>query len=239
MTLVRKRFRPDQADADPRHFAYWRRELLAYTSNLLPQGPGLAAPVCHAVTDDAVFLDDVQGPPESPSVAAQRLGAWQAEPAPDELPWWVAGHQLAQRVAAKDLDWTDVDVEERLRSCWERREELLARLESVPFVLSHGDFHLGHLIATGPEVTTVIDWATLGMSPVGADLAHLALSTQQDLLTDYLRGLDASMGEVAPGYAVTLGLTAASRFHWMRTRGVEVPDGFVEFVLGQLTIIGV
>ena len=129
-------------------------------------------------------------------------------------------------------------MDERLRGYWERRDELLARLISVPFVLSHGDFHVGHLVATDPEVTTVIDWANLGMSPLGADLAHLALSTQQDLLADYLRGLDGASGDVVPGYAVTLGLTAASRFHWMRTRGVEVPDGYVEFVLGQLGLLG-
>lgn len=102
ITLVRKRFRPVEGASDPRHFAFWRRELLAYPSNLLPQGPGLAAPVCYAVSEDAVFLEDVQGPLESPSLAAQRLGAWQATPAarPEELPWWVAGHQLAQRIAA-------------------------------------------------------------------------------------------------------------------------------------------
>ena len=146
----------------------------------------------------------------------------------------MAGHQLAQRVAAKDLDWTGIDVDERLRGYWERRDELLARLDSVPFVLSHGDFHLGHLVATDPDVTTVIDWANLGMSPLGADLAHLALSTRQDLLSNYLRGLGGAMEDVVPGYAVTLGLTAASRFHWMRTRSVDVPEGYVDFVLGQL-----
>src|SRR5687768_450375 len=129
MTLVRKRFRPGEDSSDPRHFGYWRRELEAYASNLLPQGPGLAAPVCHAVTEDAVFLADVQGPLESPSLAAQRLGAWQAAPPPSELPWWVAGHQLARRVAAKHLDWTGVELDQRLRSYWERRDELLARLE--------------------------------------------------------------------------------------------------------------
>jgi len=43
MTLVRKRFQPVEGASD------------------LPKGPGLAAPVCHAVTGDAVFLEDVQG----------------------------------------------------------------------------------------------------------------------------------------------------------------------------------
>lgn len=54
-------------------------------------------------------------------------------------------------------------------------------------------------------------------------------------MADYLHGLGGTEAEVAPGYAVTLGLTAASRYHWMRTRGVEVPEGFVDFVLGQLS----
>jgi len=235
IVVIRKRFRPVEGAQHPRHWAYWRREPLAYRSNLLPQGPGLAAPRCYAVTEDAIYLEDVQGPPESPTLAAQRLGAWHAAPLPGSIPAWVAGHQLAQRVATKDLDWAGIDVDERLRAYWDRRDELLARLEQMPFVLSHGDFHIGHLKATASGVTTVIDWATLGMSPLGADLAHLALSTQRDLIDDYLQGLDGAIEDVAPGYAVTLGLTAASRFHWMRTRGVEVPPGYVDFVLGQLS----
>jgi len=82
--LVRKAFRPLLVGrhapfaGDPRHGAYWRREPLAYASDLLPTGPGLAAPRCYGVVDDVVHLVDVSGRAEAPEVAARRAGAWQA-----------------------------------------------------------------------------------------------------------------------------------------------------------------
>jgi len=45
-------------------------------------GPGLAAPRCYGVVDDVVYLQEVAGAPESPHVAAHRLGAWQASTPP-------------------------------------------------------------------------------------------------------------------------------------------------------------
>jgi hypothetical protein len=235
--MVRKEFRPlatgrhAAGAADPRHWAYWRRESLAYASGVLPTGPGLAAPRCYGVVDDVVYLQVVEGAPESPRVAARRLGAWQAgTPVPD-LPW-LAGHQLAQRLAVSDLDWAAVDADARLASIWSRRHDLIAGLRSVPEVLSHGDFHIDHLVAAD-DATVVLDWATLGISPVGADLAHLALSTLDDLVADYLVGLADRFDpeEVRVGYCTTVALTGASRIHWMLSRGVPVPHGYVDFVI--------
>jgi hypothetical protein len=230
--MIRKTFRPLSSgrhateSGDQRHWAYWRRELLAYGSGLLPYGPHLAAPACFAVTDNAVYLADVTGPAESPPIAAQRLGRWQAETPIPEVDW-LGGDQLAQRIAVSSLDWSAVDAPEAYRKVWDRREALLASLEAVPRVLSHGDFHIGHLIAAG-DVTTVLDWGTLGAGPVGADLAHLALSTGADLLDPYLDGLggrfDAAL--VSRGYRVTMALTAASRVHWMLSRGLPIPASY-------------
>jgi hypothetical protein len=238
-TVIRKECRPlatgrhAAGAADPRHWAYWRREPLAYASGVLPAGPGLAAPRCYGVVDDVVYLQDVGVAPESPRVAARRLGAWQARPPAPDLPW-LAGHQLAQRLAVSDLDWTAVDADSRLVSIWSHRHDLLAALRSVPKVLSHGDFHIGHLVAAD-EATVVLDWATLGIGPVGADLAHLALSTLDDLVADYLAGLEGRFDPAAVrvGYRTTVALTGASRTHWMLSRGVPVPDGYVDFVIDQ------
>ena len=108
------------------------------------------------------------------------------------------------------------------------------RYATCPEVLSHGDFHIGHLVAAD-DATVVLDWATLGISPVGADLAHLALSTLDDLVADYLVGLaDRFDPEVVRvGYRTTVALTGASRIHWMLSRGAPVPRGYAEFVIDQ------
>jgi aminoglycoside phosphotransferase (APT) family kinase protein len=147
---------------------------------------------------------------------------------------WLAGHQLAQRIAVSSLDWSVVAAPDTdgLRELWDRREELLAALDPVPVVVCHGDFHVGNLIA-GDGVTTVLDWGTLGVGPVGADLAHLALSTLEDPLDAYLAGLGSRFepGLVRLGYQVTLALTAASRVHWMLTQGMPVPPGYVDFAI--------
>ncbi len=238
-TMIRKEFRPLATGrhaagvADPRHWAYWRREPLAYASGVLPTGPGLTAPQCFGVVDDVVYLQAIDGMRESPATAAHRLGHWQATTSVPDLPW-LAGHQLAQRLAVSDLDWSTVDADPRLAAVWSRRHDLLSELRSVPHVLSHGDFHIDHLIAAD-DATVVLDWATFGVSPVGADLAHLALSTMDDLVDDYLTG---AAGAFAPslvriGYRVTLALTAASRAHWMSSRGMTVPPDLVDFVLDQ------
>jgi hypothetical protein len=234
VTMIRKTFRPvtggrhAAAARDPAHWAYWRRELLAYRSGLLPQGPHLAAPRCFGAGDDAVYLAEVSGPPESPVVAARRLGAWQAEtPIPGVS--WLGGHQLAQRIAVSQLDFSAVDIPARLRQIWDRREELLTAVQTVPAVVCHGDFHVRNLIA-GDAVTTVLDWGTFSAGPVGADLAHLALSCGEDLLDAYLDGLDGRFDPslVTLGYRITMALTAASRVHWMLSRGDRVPEHYLE-----------
>ncbi len=240
-SVIRKMFRPvpsgrhvDSA-GDPRHWAYWRREPLAYASGVLinPLGTGLIAPYCYEVIDDVVYLADVAGPPERADVAAYRLGTWHASaPIPDAA--WLAGDQLAQRLAVADLDWSTVDAPADVLAIWHRRNDLLKALDAVPTVLCHGDFHPGNLIDTGSEATTVLDWGTLGTGPAGFDLAHLALSTLSDPFPFYVDGLQGKVGaeEAHLGYSVALALVGTSRLHWMHENGVPVPAGYIDFVLG-------
>ena len=235
-TLVRKVFRPLQAGRhkhgaeDPRHWTYWQREPLAYASDVLPSAPGLRTPRCHGVFDSTVYLEDVDDQAAVTSRAARQLGAWQSTGMVPDVPW-LSGHQLAQRIEATDLDWSAVHADSRAATLWDARHGLLAALAEVPAVLSHGDFHQGNLRAGGPD-TVVLDWGTLGLAPVGADLAHLALSTQQDLQDDYLAGLRGSYPEdlVILAYRATLVLVGASRVHWMLSTGHDVPDGYVDFL---------
>jgi hypothetical protein len=87
---------------EPRHWNYWKRELLAYTSGYLPNEPGaLRAPRCFAAHDlegdrAVLWLEELTGrsaetwPSTRCAVAARQLGRWQAgltgANLPDE-PW--------------------------------------------------------------------------------------------------------------------------------------------------------
>jgi hypothetical protein len=234
--LVRKVFSPLRAGRhkhgaeDPRHWAYWKREPLAYASDVLPSGPGLRAPRCHGVFDSTIYLEDVNSPIADARRAANQLGSWQSTGIVPDVPW-LGGHQLAQRIQASDLDWSAVHADRRAATLWDARHGLLAALSDVPGVVSHGDFHQGNLRADGLD-TVVLDWGTLGLAPVGADLAHLALSTQQDLQDEYLTGMRGTFPEdlVLLAYRATLVLVGASRIHWMLSAGHEVPDGYVDFL---------
>lgn len=234
-TVIRKEFARN--DVQQGHWSWWRRELLAYESGLLPMGPGLKAPRLLGVDGDAVFLQPVAGPAERPELAAERLASWQAATEIPDVPW-LSGHQLAQRVAAKQLDWSLVDADPELPRIWARRDDLLDVLGAVPNVLSHGDFHPGHLFAAGAD-TVVLDWGTFGVAPVGADLAHLALGTLRDQLPFYLKGSVGrfAIGDVITGYRVTLALTGVSRVHWMLVHGVPLPRDYVRFVKVQAAAI--
>ncbi|MBB6035847.1 phosphotransferase [Phytomonospora endophytica] len=245
-SLIRKNLRPLTsgrhaiASREPDHWAYWRREALAYESGVLPTGPGLRAPRCFGVVDDAVYLEDVDGEPEKPVVAAARLGRWQATAKIPQVPW-LSGHQLAQRVAVSELDWSAVDADPRMPAVWNRRGELLDALARLPKVLSHGDFHSANLLAADGD-TVAVDWCTLGLAPPGADLAHLQLASREHLAADpahtdklteaYLDGL---CGRFTPTHVettlrVTIALTGASRVHWMLASGHPLPTGYVDFV---------
>lgn len=238
--VIRKAFRPLLSGrhasnaSDPAHWAYWRRELLAYASTVLPIGPGLSAPRCYGVVDDVVYLADVAGRAESAEIAAGRLGAWQGTASVPDVDW-LSRHQLAQRIASSNLDWDQVSADPRLVAVWHQRNDLLHELAHVPQVLVHGDFHEGNLFAAGNLTTVALDWATLGTGPVGADLAGLALSTCSDLLHPYVDGLNGRFDRagVELGYRATLALTGASRVHWMLSQGRRPPDEYVEFVASQ------
>ncbi|TMR11447.1 hypothetical protein ETD86_35865 [Nonomuraea turkmeniaca] len=114
------------------------------------------------------------------------LGRWQADTTTPDLPW-LSGHQLAQRIAASDLNWTDLEVHPRIPALWEQRGELLKRLSQLPHVLVHGDFSQGNLRASEDGLTTlVLDWATPGDRPgrrrPGFTGAHHSRATSPPLL---------------------------------------------------------
>ncbi|MEQ7007989.1 phosphotransferase [Actinopolymorpha sp. B17G11] len=236
LRVIRKTFRPLSSGRhrhgarEPSHWTYWKRELLAYGSGVLPAGPGLRAPRCYGVSGSTIYLEDVGDRPADVRTSARQLGAWQALAEPPNVAW-LSGHQLSQRIEASDLDWSNVRSDNRVKCLWDARHDLLAELAEVAPVLSHGDFHQANLRAYGSDTAT-LDWGTLGLAPVGADLAHLALSTQRDLLAEYLSGLNGTFSAhvVVRAYRITLALVGSSRVHWMLNEGIDVPDGYVDFL---------
>lgn len=258
-SLVRKTVRPvttgrhAAAAVRPDHWAHWRREPLAYASGLLPDGPHLFSPRCFGTGEDVVHLEDVTGPAPSPVEAAAALARWQTPThvAPPVRPW-LADHPLAQRLAVTDLDLAaapdgsapDARAGAVLRAAWTRRRALLARLDDVPRVLTHGDLGLGNLVRADRGIVA-IDWATTGTAPVGADLALLVLSLDRPAdaaaaVAAYLAATDPRLApeRVLLGYRVTALLTGISRMHWMLARGEAPPSGSAELLAGLADALG-
>jgi aminoglycoside phosphotransferase (APT) family kinase protein len=165
---------------------------------------------------------------------------------------WLAAHQLARRIADTDaaggLDWAAVPLDPvlrvRLADAWAARHDLLAPLAAVPETVCHGDFHAWNLLAGPTGDLVVLDWGGLGVAPLGADLAHLALSepgSATDRLREpYLAGLAAAGARVDPravllGYCVTAGLTGVARTHWSLSREPDAAlDDYAEWSLARI-----
>lgn len=207
--MVKTLREPAEEDGDalsPTHWTYWRREVLAYGSGLLPDGRhGLHSVDCLGVFADgdrdgdlAMALDEAptegrqQWDLDDFGRAAEHLGRWQAEWMGRVPPLdWLAHDQLRQRLARTDAagglaepDWALPSLAARvapaqraqLRLGWGQRWSLLDRLGSCPATLTHGDFSRANLFAGRQGGVTVVDWAALGRGVPGSDLAHLALS---------------------------------------------------------------
>jgi hypothetical protein len=101
-----------------------------------------------------------------------------------------AAHPLLRRACPSPV----VDGFARL---WAVRDMLLATLERVPIVVSHGDAQRRTLFADGDRHTVAIDWANGSLRPVGADpatLDHQALA-YFDVDMDAAAGFDREVCE--------------------------------------------
>jgi len=188
------------------------------------------------VADDTLFVEYVGEIPPVVEEAALELGRWHHRDRSRQRVWHVQD-QLAQRLAVSELDWSVVDSAPGLAAIWNQRQPLMARLDALPRCITHGDFSIGNLrVDDGGPVdggVVVIDWATLGFSPVGFDLAHLALAgLNAELLPIYLEGLQSRYEpeHVGLGYRTAVSLIGASRAHWMAIRAMPLPAGYVDFI---------
>lgn len=160
--------------ADPHHWAYWRREPLAYRDGLPSaayadtgiDGPRLLACEEHPDGSFDLWLEDVRGLPGSAwpvhrlADFAHALGAAQA-PWTDRLPdrAWLSHGWLRQYVGSRPLAepvpwdhptavavWPET-LRAGLRRMWEQRDRLLSAAESGPRTLCHLDVWPLNLIA--------------------------------------------------------------------------------------------
>jgi aminoglycoside phosphotransferase (APT) family kinase protein len=234
--VVVKRFRaPDVHDpaelSDPRHFAWWRREIEVARTGIVTATPGLRSPLDAEVSEDldgATLVQDWIEDAASPGLfAAHAMGRF-AGAELDDVPW-LARNQLRDRLerVRRRGGWqtlartTVADVADHL---WRARERYLDDLDAVPQVPQHGDPVPANLPGREDDEVVAIDWGMLGHGPVGADLGYYLLSAREDfapLLDAYLMGLPdglATPDEVALAARVTAVFTVLTRADWALAR---------------------
>jgi Phosphotransferase enzyme family len=217
--------------SNPRHPAYWRREVELALGQVIRDTPGLCGAPVLAVDEDAdgatITTQAIEEMAHSGLFIAAALGRFAGWP-PPVVPWLALG-QLSARLASVERagGWptlartTVADVADRL---WSRRAVLLKRLDELPQVAQHGDPVPKNLPGRDGERIVAIDWGSLGLAAVGVDLGYFALSAREDfepLVAAYHSGLPAGCAtreEVAVGARVSAVYTVLSRAEWALAR---------------------
>jgi hypothetical protein len=218
------------------HFAYWRRAADVDTERLVESTPGLRAlPGARVEEDDegvtlwhpVVVPGDLPGP-----FVAQALGRFTGADLGGHP--WLARGQLADRLARTEFrgGWrtlartTVSDLADRL---WSRRGHFMAAIDALPQVPQHGDPVPDNLRGRAGDDVLAVDWSTLGIGPVGADLGYWSLSAREDfdvLFDAYVAGLPpgtAGVEQARLGAQVTAVYTVLSRAEWALARVAETP----------------
>ena len=185
---------------DPEHPAYWRREVEVARSGLVDATDGLVgAPFVRCEDDrDGVTLVHLHVEAETlPGLfLARSLGRFARTAVPAVT--WLARHQFAHRVRAVERGggWgmlARTPVADMADALWRRRNVIVGRLGAMPRVLQHGDPVPGNLRGRYGDDVVAVDWSTVGVGPVGADLGYLSLSVHEELeplLGAYAEALD-------------------------------------------------
>jgi hypothetical protein len=186
-----------RSGADPSHWYYWQREVLAYDSGLLASLPGgLHAPRCYAATaradgSVALWLEDLgrasgaAWPLDRYGVAASHLGETQgsylvSRPLPTDA--WLSRGWLRSYLAQRERDFAL--LEEPVAAAFpsatiaaaialrDDRVQLLDVLDQMPRTLCHMDLHPANLFE-GEDATVAIDWSFVGLGAIGEDAGNL------------------------------------------------------------------
>jgi hypothetical protein len=195
------------ATADPSDRLYWRREADAYESGLFARAEGAIAPLCGGVVprDDGsvwLWLEDVveartQWTLDDYARLARGLGifdgAFKRAPIGDRpwltrrfLPGWVEMLEPRTRKAiTSPATWElpvvklgfPVPLTERIVEVCDRMPRLLAAFDSLPVSLAHNDSWRTNSLLPSDGRVVLIDWAWVGLSPLGVDLGMLTCAT--------------------------------------------------------------
>ncbi|QZY27604.1 phosphotransferase [Nocardioides coralli] len=232
--VVKRLARPAPHDpgafSEPAHFAYWRREADVLETGLVSATSGLRSVVAAVEEDDdgiTITREWVEDDANSGLFVAMSLGRFTGSLT--ARPRFLARNQLADRLAQVERrgGWPTLartavaDVADHL---WQRRTTLLDRVAELPQVAQHGDATPTNLPGRAGDHVVAIDWATLGVGPVGADLGLYSLAAREDfepLLDAYGMGLPeglASPEQVRLGAQVAAVYSALSRAEWALER---------------------
>ncbi len=184
------------ATTDPAHPQWWGREAAFYRSELADAGwtSGCRPARCLAVDDHDdvrdLWLEDVGDiplPREHYGRLVEALAVWQSHHGDVDRPWlshgWIPAHlrrrDLDNGRTLQDSRWHRLFEAGVPRSVLDatrdrvtdpiRIERLLSEL---PQLLTHYDFHHMNLGRVGDQIV-IIDWATVGVGPVGHDVGVL------------------------------------------------------------------
>lgn len=216
--------------SDPHHPAYWRREADVLSTGLTARTRGLRAASASVEEDDegiTITQEWVEDAASSGLFLCVALGRFAGSHLP--RPRFLARDQLRHRLARVERagGWatlartTAADVADHL---WARRESMLDAVDAVPQVPQHGDPTATNLPGRVDDDVVALDWATLGVGPVGGDLGYCSLSAREEfepLLDAYLLGLPdglATPDQVLLGARVSAIYTAFSRAEWALAR---------------------
>ena len=232
--VVKRLAAPGPADpgelSDPHHPAYWRRAADVAVSGVVEHTSGLRSPWTSVEEDDdgiTLVQEWVEDGAVSGLAAAHAMGRFAGCDLGERA--WLARDQLRHRLRRverhggwRTLSRTTVaDVADHL---WNRRVTLLDQLDALPQVPQHGDPVPANLPGRDGDDVLAVDWGTLGLGPVGADLGYHLLSAREafePLLDAYLLGLPDGLADpeqAAHGARVTAVLTALNRAEWALAR---------------------
>ena len=206
--------------ADPQ---WWGREAVFYRSALATDGwtDGSRAARCLAIDDHDdvrdLWLEDVADLPLPGSEYRRLVGAlarWQVHHRGIDHPWlshgWIAHHLrrrgLDNTRTLEDVRWSRLfeacippSVHDAVRHRLTDPTAIGRLVDELTQLLTHYDFHHMNLGRVGDEIV-IIDWATVGLGPVGHDVGLLVV----DGATTVGEGLPEAWEQLITTYAEEL-----------------------------------